>query len=427
MSRLSILLLAAAVILAGVTGSIRAQAPQGVQNQGQAQQAAALPDGAAKELVARACTTCHGVNQITNSTGYTKERWQSLFSTMIKLPDAQANAVSQYLAAHFPPKPGREPVLVPGPVQVSFREWQVPTLGQRSRDPVQSPDGMIWWAGQYGNVVGRLNPRTGEMREWTLPQGARPHSIAADRNGNIWYMGNGNGTVGKLDPKTGEITVYILPDPAARDPHTPIFDRNGILWFTVQNGNMVGRLNPANGEIKLAKVPTPDADPYGMDIDSKGVPWVAYTGSYKVASVDPVTMAIREYPVPNEKSRIRRLAITSDDMIWYVNFSLGTLGRLNPRTGEVKEWPSPSGQDTQPYAIAVVNDIIWYNESRRRPDALVRFDPKTERFQSWAIPSGVGTLRHMRATADGNLLIHQTSTNRIGLVTINRSTTTSSR
>ena len=65
-------------------------------------------------------------------------------------------------------------------------------------------------------------------------------------------------------------------------------------------------------------------------------------------------------------------------------------------------------------AITVVNDIIWYNESRRRPDALVRFDPKTERFQSWAIPSGVGTLRHMRATADGNLLIHQTSTNRIG-------------
>ena len=103
---------------------VRAQAPQGVQNQGQAQQAASLPDGAAKELVARACTTCHGINQITNSTGYTKERWQSLFSTMIKLPDPQADSVAQYSAAHFPPKPGREPVLVPGPVQISFREWR---------------------------------------------------------------------------------------------------------------------------------------------------------------------------------------------------------------------------------------------------------------------------------------------------------------
>ena len=114
-------------------------------------------------------------------------------------------------------------------------------------------------------------------------------------------------------------------------------------------------------------------------------------------------------------------------MVWYANAALGRLGRLNPKTGEIKEWPSPSGADTQPYAITVVNDIIWYNESRRRPDALVRFDPKTERFQSWAFPSGVGALRNLRATADGNLLVHQTSVNRIGLVTINRSATPSSR
>ena len=128
-------------------------------------------------------------------------------------------------------------------------------------------------------------------------------------------MGNANGTVGKLDPKTGEITVYILPDPAARDPHTPIFDRNGVLWFTVQNGNMIGRLNPRVA-IKLAKVPTPDADPTAWTSTPRVMPWIAYTGSYKVASVDPVTMAIQEHSVPNEKSRIRRLAITSDDMIW---------------------------------------------------------------------------------------------------------------
>ena len=292
MSRLSTLLLTATLVGAGVTGASQAQAPQAAQGG----QAAALPDGPGKELVQRACTTCHGANQITNSTGYTKERWHALFGTMIKLADPQADTVAQYLATNFPPKPGREPKLVSGPVQISFREWQVPTLGQRSRDPVQSPDGMIWWAGHWGNLVGRLNPRTGEMREWPLPSGARPHSITSDRNGNIWYVGNSNGTMGKLDPKTGEATVYILPDPAARDPHTPEFDRNGILWFTVQNGNMVGRLNPANGDIKLVKIPTPDADPYGLDIDSKGVVWVALTGTYKIARIDPTTMEVREYP-----------------------------------------------------------------------------------------------------------------------------------
>ena len=102
-------------------------------------------------------------------------------------------------------------------------------------------------------------------------------------------------------------------------------------------------------------------------------------------------------------------------MVWYVDFALGLLGRLNPKTGEVKAWPSPSGPRSAPYAIAVVDDIIWYNESNQRPDALVRFDPKTEKFQSWAIPSGVGIIRHMTVSPDGNLVIHQSSINRINI------------
>ena len=116
-------------------------------------------------------------------------------------------------------------------------------------------------------------------------------------------------------------------------------------------------------------------------------------------------------PDADARDAIRRLALTSDDTIWYVDSSRGYFGRLDPKTGAIKEWPSPSGPASHPYAIDVINDVIWYNESNQRPDALVRFDPKTEKFQSWAIPSGVGIIRHMRATPDGNLVIHQSSSN----------------
>jgi virginiamycin B lyase len=51
---------------------------------------------------------------------------------------------------------------------------------------------------------------------------------------------------------------------------------------------------------------------------------------------------------------------------------------------------------------------------------MVRFDPKTEKFQSWAIPSGVGIIRHMRVSPDGNLVIHQSSSNRVGLAIIEK-------
>lgn len=93
--------------------------------------------------------------------------------------------------------------------------------------------------------------------------------------------------------------------------------------------------------------------------------------------------------------------------------------------GRPTQWPSPSGPRSHPYAIAVLKDIVWYNESGQRPDTLVRFDPATERFESWAVPSGgvyAGIVRHMRPTRDGNLLIHQSSTNRVILVTLKKPT-----
>lgn len=418
MSRSMSLALSSALFVVALAVALQGQGRQG-GGRGQVQ----LPDGPGKELVSATCAACHGLNLITGAAGYSQDGWRDVIATMIDLPAAQRATATEYLAAHFPPRPGRAPNLVPGDVTVTFREWTVPTLGQRSRDPLQTKDGTIWWNGQYISLIGRLNPVTGEMREYELPRDARPHSIVDDAAGNIWYTGNGNATIGKLVPATGEITMFKMPDPAARDPHTIIVGRNGSLYFTLQQSNMLGRLVPSTGEIRLVTLQTPRALPYGIKQDSKGTIWVSYNGAGKLASMDPVSMEVREHPLPDAATRSRRLAITSDDMIWFVNSSLGRIGRLNPGTGEVKEWPSPSGPQSHPYAIEVVDDIIWYNESNQRPDALVRFDPKTEKFQSWAIPSGVGIIRHMRRTPDGNLAIHQSSTNKVGLAIIGRRAT----
>jgi virginiamycin B lyase len=398
----------AAIAIVFLTAPASAQPPRAVE----------LPDGDGKPLVESLCVACHQTNLIAGSAGYDAEHWRQLFGHMIELPDATAETVAAYLATHFPPSDDRLPTLVPGPVEISIQEWEVPTLGQRPRDPLQSEDGTIWWAGMYASLIGRFDPATGEMREYRLDPDAQPHSIVEDGNGNIWYTGNGNGTVGMLDADTGEITVYPMPDPAAVDPHTPIFNADGHLWFTLQRANMLGRLIPETGEIELMTMPTDSARPYGIKEDSTGMIWVAYNGSHKIARVDPASFEVTEFSTGTPESRIRRLALTSDDTVYYVDSARGYLGRLDPATGAITTWPSPSGSDSHPYAIEVIDDIVWYNESGQRPDALVRFDPATEMFQSWAIPSGVGIIRHMRETPDGNLVIHQSSTNTIGIVTI---------
>jgi len=383
----------------------------------------ALPDGPGKDRVEAMCMACHQSREIVNSSGYTREGWQELIGTMIDLSGAPEvrDSITQYLATNFPPNKRRAPKLVAGSERIVFKEWQTPTLGSRSRDPIQAADGTIWYAGQWTDRIGRINPKTGEIKEYPLPAKAKPHTVTLDAKGNVWYMGNGNATIGYLDPRTEKITEYKMPDPAAKDPHSAIFDKNGILWFTMQVSNRVGRLDPATGDIRTTEMPVSNSRPYGIKISPvDGAPWFACNGRGCIVRVDPATMALTEVKVPGDNATVRRLDFDRDGTIWYVNSGEGRLGRYNPKTGEIKEWPSPSGPKSHPYAIAVVNGIVWYNESAQRPDTLVRFDPRTETFQSWPIPSGkvhAGIVRHMRPTRDGGLVIHQSSTNRIILVT----------
>src|SRR5258705_279153 len=191
-------------------------------------------------------------------------------------------------------------VVIPGPAKVSFKEWQARTPGWRRHDPLAARDGSLWYTGQMANVLGRLDPKTGKIREYPLKTvRSGPHGLVEDANGNIWYTGTTGALIGKLDPKTGPVTDYTVPDPEAKDPHTLIFDRTGMLWFTVQNANRIGRLDPKSGGIKLLAPPTPKSRPYGMAFDSKGALFVVQVGVNSVARVDPTTLQIREYKLPD--------------------------------------------------------------------------------------------------------------------------------
>ena len=338
-----------------------------------------LPEGNGKQAVQTYCVQCHDLGSVTRA-GYGQEGWRNNLNMMINvgsaLPKDQIELVTQYLAKSFPEKPQPAAVVIPGSVKISIKEWVAPTPGSRPHDPLATADGAIW------------------------------------------YTGNFNARIGKLDPKTGQVTEYPMPDAAARDPHTPIFDQKGTLWFTVQGGNMVGRLIPQTGEVKLVTSPTPRSRPYGMVVNSKGIPFFVEFGSNKIASIDPNTMEIREYVLPNADTRPRRVAITSDDVLWYSDYSRGYLGRFDPATGKVSEWPSPGGPRSQPYAITTIKDVLWYVEAGTQPNTLVRFDPKTEKFQTWTIPSGGGVVRNMDVTRDGNLALACSGVNRIALVEV---------
>jgi virginiamycin B lyase len=326
-----------------------------------------------------------------------------------------AAALAAALLAGSPSASGRDEQ--PGALEVTIREWSVPTPDSHPHDPAVSPDGALWYTGQKANRLGRLDPSSGRFQEYPLPTpDSGPHGLVADRNGDIWYTGNGAGLVGRLDPRTGHVTEYRMPDPRARDPHTAVFDDHGILWLTFQRANMVGRLDPRTGKVELREVPTRDAAPYGIAVDKKGVPFFCEFGTNKLASIDPATLKITEHALP-QGARPRRLAIAPDGAVYYTDYARGRLGRFDPATGRVQDWPSPAGAESKPYGIAITPDgMVWYSESGVQPNTIVRFDPNRAAFARAAIPSGGGVVRNMAATRDGRVYIACSGVNKVGVV-----------
>jgi virginiamycin B lyase len=268
----------------------------------------ALPEGNGKQAIQAYCVQCHDLSSVTR-TGYDERGWRNNLDMMINvgstLPRDQIAEVTQYLAKNFPERPRPAAVLIPGSAKVTIKEWIVPTPGSRPHDPLATADGAIWYTGQFANVLGRLHPKTGRIKEYPLTPKAGPHGLTADKDGNIWYTANFGSRVGKLNPKTGELTnIHAIP---RAYPHTPIFDQKGTLWFTVQ-GNMVGRLTEDRDVKLVLHLRLNHALRYGGKFRYP-FPRVSSAATRSPASIQRWRFANTTCRI---KSRPRRIAITGD-------------------------------------------------------------------------------------------------------------------
>ncbi len=379
-----------------------------------------FPDGPGKETFVAVCGGCHDINRA--RAGYTPAGWFMIEHMMQNIgapvPPEDWPTLVTYLTKNFPERPRPPGAVVSGPVQVTMKLWDIPTIGSRPHDPLATRDGAIWWTGQLANKLGRVDPKNNTIREYTLKTPhTGPHGLREDKDGNIWFTGNHAGLVGRLNPVTGEVTEYKMPDAKVKDPHSLAVGADGIVWFTAQQSNVVGRVDSKSGEVKIIPMLTPRSRPYGIQIHANGMPVFCEFGSNKIATINPDTLELKEYALPDAASRPRRIWIVGDD-VYYTDYSRGYLGRINLETGAHKEWASPSGPKSMPYGIAYAKGVIWYNESFAKPPMMVRFDPKTEQFQTFPIPGGGDIVRKMDVTPDGNPVMAHSLTNQVGIIMV---------
>ncbi len=95
-----------------------------------------------------------------------------------------------------------------------IQEYQLPSAGARPRRIAISPDDKVWYTDYARGFLGRLDPATGEVKEWQSPSGPKslPYGIALTK-GAIWYNESGAkpNTVVRFDPKTEKFQSWAIP------------------------------------------------------------------------------------------------------------------------------------------------------------------------------------------------------------------------
>lgn len=310
------------------------------------------------------------------------------------------------------------PSLADEKAPVTITEWKVPWQDTRPRDPYVDAEGRVWFVGQKGDYVARLDAASGEFKRYDLDPGTGPHTVIVDDRG-VWYAGNRARHIGLLNPDSGEITKIMMPGEGPGDVHTMDFTEAGDIWFTLQGANQIGHMEAGSREVTLYDVPTDYARPYGLLVADDNRPWATLFGSYKLARAS-ADNGVTEIDLPRQDARPRRLALTDDGMVWYVDYAQGYLGRYNPGTGEFSEWRTPAKKNSRPYGMGADHKgWLWFVETGVSPNRLVGFDPETETFtQPVDIESGGGTVRRMHFDAERKALWFGTDTNTIGRAVI---------
>jgi virginiamycin B lyase len=296
--------------------------------------------------------------------------------------------------------------------KAQYVEFLLPLDKGRSRRWLQEVhidfEGSVWYTERIApHAVGRVDPRTGQIDEWVLPDPeADPHGLTVDSEGWVYWAESKKEHLGRLDPKTGITERFPYDDTGTlgfMGGHTPVLDSQENVWSTIIRGDALAKWDRETHKVQVWRVPTQYSMPYGLDLSPDDIPVLAELYGCKVAVFNPETEEFTEYPALVEPPcKTRRLGIDSKGIIWYGVFSQGKLGKLDLKTGEQVEFDMAS-RFAEPYSIRVERntDTIWISDGGMG-GTLIRFNPETEEFTYYPTPRR-SDMPKIDVSGDGNV------------------------
>ena len=291
----------------------------------------------------------------------------------------------KYPLQTFPRPTGEE-------TRVIITQYDLPRFDAQPHDAAVAPDGMIWYLDFGQPFIGRLDPRTAEVKEWRVPA-LKPFppfapgglDVRIGPDGDPWFALVRQGAVMKFDKETEQMTLWRSPDPEQLQHFVgmiAISPRKNMLWFADHGGGQVHGIDLETSWItKSHRLP----NLYGMAALPNDNLVLFSFGDHVVYEVDTKSGETKGYPTPTPFSFPRRGHVGPQGFAWFAEYWAGQFGRFDSKTREIVEWPIPVPH-ADPYdVIPDRTGVVW--AGGMATDYIFRLDPAGGAVTKYLLPT----------------------------------------
>jgi streptogramin lyase len=284
--------------------------------------------------------------------------------------------------------------------RVVYTEYDLPRQTIQPHDVILDADGIAWYSSFGEQFLGRLDPKTGKVTEFPIPENKPGFptgslGLRSDKEGNLWLGNMYQATIVKFDRKAQKFTTWKLPaeqniDAAQINMVSPQSSHvDGKVW--TQNNGFAGvhRLDIATGKIETWEPfkNVPKGEPHNIyDVvpDSKNNVFFTDFRQRHIGRIDASTGEIKLFEIPTPASAPRRATMDAQDRLWIGEYRGDKIAMLDTKTGQFKEW-KVEPRWSAPYDVIIdKNEEAWTGSMVT--DKVTRLDTKTGRTVDYLLP-----------------------------------------
>lgn len=299
--------------------------------------------------------------------------------------------------------------------QVIMTEYDLRRPETLPHDAIVDEDGMVWYGDFGSQYLGKLDPSTGDIIEYAIPEtkpGAPGGSLDLnfDPDGNIFLGMMYQGVIMKFDRATEEFTSWKSPlfddgDDARTAMVTPTrVDVDGKVWVGGVDEFQVDLASGVWTAIDYTKGVSPDMveaasaiGSYGVAVDSKNNFYGLQLRGDFVTKVDAKTLVSTPFRTPTPNSGPRRGHMDSEDRLWFGEFRGNRIAMFDTKTEQFREWEAPVPW-TNPYDVVLDREgYAWAGGMSN--DFVARLNTETDEITMYLLP---GTTNIRRVDVDNS-------------------------